>query len=761
MPRGYVDMVGDLFHIGHLRQIQQAQQLGYEVVVGVHSDEDVASYKRLPIMTMSERVTIVSEMPNVLKVIPSAPLRITQEFIEEHKIDMVFHGHEAEEDYLYDHMYGIPKSIGKFTRTARTPEISTTALIERVVSRESSAAWSRVSTLRDLLNTRGKHRALRIMEAHNGLSGLVVEHASAGGKSFDGMWSSSLTASVSKGKPDIEVVDTTARLQLVRDTMEVTGKPMVYDGDTGGAPEILAFTVRSLEDLGVSACIIEDKTGLKQNSLFGTDAVQVLENIDMFCAKIKAAAAARSNRKFMVIARIEALIAGLGEKEALKRAKAYIVAGADAIMIHSKESTFDEVRSFLRAYAKFSIKVPVVAVPTSYFHVTEKELFDEGVSICIYANHMLRASYPSMTTVAESILHHGTAAACHPSLMSVKKIITLLPNAGADSVRIPLTPEEPTLDDSLGVDSSNLLSQLIEKGGLRCVIGVPNSVLKPFCDAVVNVEGDVRHVITSNEGAAIATAGGWYLATGDAPLVYMQNSGLGNAMNPLVSAAHRETFGFPMVILIGWRGEPGVKDEEQHKVQGRHTIAMLGASDIEFSTLPDNTAAAAQMITRARASALKQSQPVAVLVRPTALRWPPSVKPVSVQNSSLPSRWEVLEALVDTVFTDDDFVVCTTGYASRELYTIRRDRGLPIDCNLLMVGSMGHALAIAQGVALGQPSRKVWCIDGDGASIMHMGTMASSAALVRVPPCVVDSPPQARGVAELADSLLDDSSFTF
>jgi len=200
-------------------------------------------------------------------------------------------------------------------------------------------------------------------------------------------------------------------------------------------------------------------------------------------------------------------------------------------------------------------------------------------------------------------------------------------------------------------------------------------------------------------------------------------------MNPLVSAAHRETFGFPMVLLIGWRGEPGVKDEEQHKVQGRHTIDMLKASDVEFYILPDETAAAAKMLMAAKDLALKQRQPVAVLVRPKSLFRPPSAKVDGVPAASLPSRWEVLEALVDHAIGEEDFVVCTTGYASRELYTIRRDKGLTSDSTLLMVGSMGHALAIAQGLALGQPSRKVWCIDGDGASIMHMGTMMSSAAL--------------------------------
>ena len=287
----------------------------------------------------------------------------------------------------------------------------------------------RLPTLRRLLKE--SQRPLRILETHSGLTGLIAEHARGqGGEAFDGMWSSSLTASAAKGKPDIETVDTTARLHLVQETLSVTTKPMIYDADSGGAAEIFKFTVRALEQLGVSACIIEDKTGLKQNSLFGTDRKQELEDIDTFCAKIKAGLAARRTSEFMVIARIEALIAGAGMEEALTRAAAYTEAGASGIMIHSKQKTADEILEFIAKYRELDVAgartLPVVVVPTSYNSITEAELCDAGVAICIYANQLLRAAYPAMVGVAESILTHQRSREADSQLLSVKKVIELI-----------------------------------------------------------------------------------------------------------------------------------------------------------------------------------------------------------------------------------------------------------------------------------------------------------------------------------------------
>jgi len=285
----------------------------------------------------------------------------------------------------------------------------------------------RLPTLRRLMEE--ADRPLRILETHSGLSGLIAEHARGENDlAFDGMWSSSLTASAVKGKPDIETVDTTARLGLVQETLSVTTKPMIYDADTGGQPEIFKFTVRALEQLGVSACIIEDKTGLKQNSLFGTSRKQQLEDIDSFCAKIQAGLSARRTEDFMVVSRIEALIAGAGMEEALKRAAAYTAAGTSGIMIHSKEKEPTEILEFIRKYkaAHGDAAVPIIVVPSSYNSIYESELKEAGVAICIYANHMLRASYPAMLKCAESILTHQRSKEADDLTMKIKAIIELV-----------------------------------------------------------------------------------------------------------------------------------------------------------------------------------------------------------------------------------------------------------------------------------------------------------------------------------------------
>jgi len=738
--RGYVSMVGDLFHVGHINLVRSVLERGYDVVVGVHSDAEVEGYKRTPVMTLDERVAAVQACKYVTEVIPAAPTIIDEDFMATHAIDMVFHGHTEAEDHLYLDMFKVPMSVGKFTRTERTQGISTTMLIDRIERVKGSAAKFRVSSLYDALQELKTSRTLRVLETHNGLSGIIADTVHVGGNEFDALWSSSLTASVSKGKPDIEVVDTSMRLQLVRDTMEVTQKPMIYDADTGGQPEILRFTVRALEDIGVSACIIEDKCGLKQNSLFGTSRMQNLEDIPSFCAKIAAATAARRNKKFMVIARIEALISGAGEAEAIRRAEAYIAAGADAIMIHSSQKTFDEIRSFMVTYNKLDKRVPVVAVPSTYNYVTEDDLFASGISVCIYANHMLRAAYPRMQQVAEGILRAGTGAYIQNMMSSVKTIINLLPNTGqAQDLPLRRVPGGAVASLPPTKVDADALAHLLKDRGIKRFFGVPDSVLKPFCTAVENLSSasDMTHVISCNEGAALTTATGWHLATNDVPVVYLQNSGFGNMINPLMSLCHGDAFGVPMVLLIGWRGEPSVSDEPQHRAQGRQMIPMLESCEIESLELPSDTIGAANTIEKAADIARAKKCPVAVLVRRGILADVPEQAPIShehetPQNGAL-TRREALEEILNLVGNSDDFIISTTGYTSRELYAIREERRKdsqrPAGGELYMVGSMGHALSIAQGVALAQPQRRVWCIDGDGGLLMHMGSLVSTAGV--------------------------------
>jgi phosphoenolpyruvate phosphomutase len=282
--------------------------------------------------------------------------------------------------------------------------------------------------LKRLLNARP---VIRIIEAHSGLTGLIAETVSVehddGAREFDGIWMSSLTDSTIKAKPDIEYVDITSRMTTVNDILETTTKPIIYDGDTGGIAEHFVFMVRTLERLGVSAVIIEDKKGLKKNSLFGTDVAQIQDSIEDFSKKISSGKQAQVTDDFMIIARIESLILKAGMDDALIRARAYVDAGADGIMIHSKEKTPDEIITFCKAYAKFNNRVPLVVVPSTYSQTTEDELATAGVRIVIYANQLLRSAYPAMVGVAEDILRHGRAAEVEKDCMPIKEIINLIP----------------------------------------------------------------------------------------------------------------------------------------------------------------------------------------------------------------------------------------------------------------------------------------------------------------------------------------------
>ncbi|KAJ9470155.1 Phosphoenolpyruvate phosphomutase [Diplonema papillatum] len=282
----------------------------------------------------------------------------------------------------------------------------------------------RRATLKKKIQEKGFVRA---MEAHSGLSGLIVEHARGeNGEKFDALWSSSLTSSTIMGKPDIETVDTTSRVRICDEILEVTSLPMIYDGDTGGLPEIFHFTVKTLERIGVSACIIEDKTGLKQNSLFGVDRKQQLADIDEFSAKIARGKAAQVTDDFLIFARLEALIAGYGHDEAMKRAEAYLDAGADGVMIHSKNKDPEEIFRFLEAHNKLPNRKMVVVVPTTYNTVPEKELVERGANIVIHANQLVRAAYPAMNDVAKSILTNGRSKETDSKILSVKDILTMI-----------------------------------------------------------------------------------------------------------------------------------------------------------------------------------------------------------------------------------------------------------------------------------------------------------------------------------------------
>lgn len=426
----YVGMSADIIHPGHLNIIREAAKLG-EVTVGLLTDPAIASYKRLPYLCFEDRKTIVENIVGVSKVIPQDTLDYRPN-LEKLKPDYVVHG----DDWKVGVQAKVRQSVidtlakwgGKLAEPKYTPGISSTKL-NSVVREIGTTPEIRMKRLRRLLDSK---KIVRIIETHNGLSGLIAENVSVKKSGveyeFDGMWLSSLTDSTSKGKPDIECVDLTSRITTLNHILEVTTKPIIYDGDSGGLPEHFLFMVRTLERLGVSAVIIEDKVGLKKNSLLKTGESQPQDDIERFSNKINCGKNARVTADFMIIARIESLITGAGQADALMRAKAYIDAGADGIMIHSKQEEPDEIFEFCKNYAKLNNTVPLATVPSTYCQTTEEQLADFGVNIVIYANHLLRSAYPAMVNTAKLILASGRAEEAEQLCMSIEDIVTLIPN---------------------------------------------------------------------------------------------------------------------------------------------------------------------------------------------------------------------------------------------------------------------------------------------------------------------------------------------
>ena len=428
MKKVYVAMSADLIHPGHMNIISVAKSLG-EVTVGLLTDAAIASYKRLPYLTYEQRKIVVENIAGVKEVVPQEALDYVPN-LQRLKPDFVVHGDDWKNGIQRETRDRVIETLrgwgGELVEPSYTPGISSTQL-NRVIREVGTTPEVRMVRLRRLLASKP---ITRILEAHNGLSGMIVEHASvekAGSAlEFDGTWLSSLTDSTAKGKPDTELVDLTSRLSTVNDILEVTTKPIIFDGDSGGPAEHFIFMVRTLERLGVSAVIIEDKVGLKRNSLFGEEGGQDQDSIVDFCHKISQGKSARVTEDFMIIARIESLILKAGMEDALSRAKAYIAAGADGIMIHSKEKTPDEIFEFCRNYATFESRVPLVVVPSTYSQVTEDELASAGVSMVIYANHLLRSAYPGMLKTAQTILEHRRALEADKICMPIKQIITLI-----------------------------------------------------------------------------------------------------------------------------------------------------------------------------------------------------------------------------------------------------------------------------------------------------------------------------------------------
>jgi phosphoenolpyruvate mutase len=429
MKKVYVAMSADIIHPGHLNIINIARKLGH-VIVGLLSDKAIGSYKRLPYLNYEQRETIIKNIKGVEEVIPQETRDYTDN-LRKIKPDYVVHGDDWQAGVQKDVRGKVIETLkewgGELVETSYTPGFSSGAMNLSLLDIATTPEIRRIR-LKRLINAKP---IVRILEAHNGISALIAEHTKVHEKEreteFDGIWISSLTDSTAKGKPDIELVDLTSRLNTVNDILDVTTKPLIIDCDTGGKPEHFSFIVRAYERLGVSAIIIEDKIGLKKNSLFGTEVAQTQDTIEGFSTKITIGKKARITDDFMIIARIESLILEAGMDDALMRAKAYIEAGADGIMIHSKKSKPDEILEFAGAFSRFKEKVPLVVVPTTYNYITEDELGSAGISIVIYANHLLRSAYMAMKKTAELILIHHRGLESERMCIPIREILELIP----------------------------------------------------------------------------------------------------------------------------------------------------------------------------------------------------------------------------------------------------------------------------------------------------------------------------------------------
>lgn len=425
----YMSFSADIIHSGHISIIKRAAGLG-KLTIGVLTDEVVASYKRFPLLPFEERKVMFRNISGVYRVVEQDTLSYKNN-IEKYRPDYVVHGDDWVTGFqkpIRDEVISVLNEYGGKLIEYPYRDDRKYKDLEQRARAELSTPDARRKRLKQSIEMKGLVTA---MEAHSGLTGLLVEdtivYQNGAGRQFDAMWVSSLCDSTAKGKPDIELVDMTSRLRTIDEIMDVTTKPIIFDGDTGGLTEHFVYTVRTLERMGVSMVIIEDKTGLKKNSLFGTEVAQTQDTIESFCEKISAGKKAQKTEDFMICARIESLILEKGIEDALKRAMAYVQAGVDAIMIHSRKKDPAEIFEFVREFRMVNENVPIVVVPTSFSMVTEEEFKSRGVNVVIYANQMTRASVPAMQNAAKLILENHRAAECDDICMPFKEIINLIP----------------------------------------------------------------------------------------------------------------------------------------------------------------------------------------------------------------------------------------------------------------------------------------------------------------------------------------------
>ncbi|CAO6130701.1 PrpB PEP phosphonomutase and related enzymes [Candidatus Pelagibacterales bacterium] len=426
----YVGLAADILHEGHINILKIAKKYG-DVIVGLLTDKAIASYKNIPYLDFEKRKVVIENIKYVKKVIPQNTLDYTEN-LNLIKPEFVVHGDDwktgIQKNTRKRVIQTLKKWSGKLIEPKYTKKISSSS-IKKNIANVIASPDNRVSRLKRLIESKD---VVKILESHNALTGLIIEKANIYKNKrlieFDGMWSSSLTDSATKGLPDNSSLSFSSRILSLQDMLDATTKPIVFDADNGGQIEHLSFLVRSLERSGISAIIIEDKTGIKKNSLFKNQSESKQDSPKHFAKKIKKICQTRQSKDFMVIARIESFILGKGLKDALIRAEIYSKAGVDAILIHSKEKTPSEIFSFAKEFKKKKHFIPLVSVPSTYSKVYEKDLIKNGFKLVIYANQLLRAAYPAMKNTALTILKNGRAFEADKKIISIKKIINLIKN---------------------------------------------------------------------------------------------------------------------------------------------------------------------------------------------------------------------------------------------------------------------------------------------------------------------------------------------
>ena len=429
MKKVYTVFSADHIHGGHIKIIKAAAALG-RLTVGVLTDKVVAEYKRYPLLSYEERANVLSSIKGVHNVVPQEQLSYLAN-LTALKPDIVVHGDDWRTGYQSkiraEVVNYLDENGGRLVELpySKNEEYKQLELTMRKQSGFSDLRRKKLLRMLELKN------CIRVIEAHNGISGLLAEetkiYEDGKTKQFDAIWVSSLCDSTAKGRPDIELVDMTSRIRTIEDIMQVTTKPIILDCDTGGLIEHFVYNIETLERIGVSAAIIEDKTGLKRNSLFGTDVPQEQAGAEHFAEKIRLGKKALLTDEFMLIARIESLILEKGMDDALKRADIYTDAGADGIMIHSRKKEPDEILEFCQKFREKHEHIPLVVVPSSFVDITEEELESYGVNIVIYANHLIRSAFPAMKKAAELILRHHRAKEADEICMPISEILTIIP----------------------------------------------------------------------------------------------------------------------------------------------------------------------------------------------------------------------------------------------------------------------------------------------------------------------------------------------